>query len=247
MTTSPASSDLWWQTTAAVVRRIPGLLLGTDRGHVATWIRSQRAGWPIRSRRPWITFSAAEFLDDWTASAPDQFSVFEYGSGGSTLYWLDRGARVVSIEHDAHWYAQMQRLLPAHSGVDYRLVPPQSEERAHFDRSDPRLGHSDDPAYAQSTFIGYASQIDAYPDLSFDIVLVDGRARPTCLAHAIPKARHLIVLDNADRSYYLARTQRLLAGFEHQMFIGLCPGVPEPTRTDVFRRLTHPPVPNPMP
>jgi hypothetical protein len=56
----------------------------------------------------------------------------------------------------------------------------------------------------------YASLIDYYPDEYFDIVLVDGRSRPACIKHAAPKLKKggLMVLDNADRSYYLGSEVR---------------------------------------
>jgi hypothetical protein len=209
-----------------------------DRAHALAWIRSQRPGRLLETRRPWITFAAADFIDGWVRDASAPLSVFEYGSGASTFYWLDRGARVVSVEHDPHWFRQV-RDLP----VDYRLVPPQPADPAAFDPSDPDLGHSDDPAFRHSSFLDYAGQIDAFPDQHFDVVVVDGRARPTCLAHAIPKARHMIVLDNADRPYYLARTLPSLSSFDQRKFPGLCPGVLDPTRTDVFLRPEAGPTP----
>ncbi|HLI94422.1 MAG TPA: hypothetical protein VKU83_12450, partial [Puia sp.] len=47
--------------------------------------------------------------------------------------------------------------------------------------------------------------IDVYPDSHFDVIIVDGRARPSCIKHALPKLKPggWLLVDNSDRSYYL--------------------------------------------
>lgn len=49
--------------------------------------------------------------------------------------------------------------------------------------------------------------IKKFPDNYFDIVLVDGRSRPSCLFHSLNKVKKggLLVLDNAEREYYLCK------------------------------------------
>lgn len=69
---------------------------------------------------PCLTVKAIERLEDLVLGA----EVFEFGSGGSTLWLASRAARVVSIEDNADWYKLVvrklhQRGLPA----DARLVP----------------------------------------------------------------------------------------------------------------------------
>ena len=46
--------------------------------------------------------------------------------------------------------------------------------------------------------------IDQYPDEYFDIILIDGRARPSCFQYSFQKLKigGLIILDNADIDYY---------------------------------------------
>jgi predicted O-methyltransferase YrrM len=53
----------------------------------------------------------------------DGAAVFEFGSGGSTLFLAQRAARVVSVEHDAAWAAAVATGLEAHGlQADVRLV-----------------------------------------------------------------------------------------------------------------------------
>lgn len=54
-------------------------------------------------------------------------------------------------------------------------------------------------------FSAYVKAIEAYTDASFDLVIVDGRVRHSCITHAISKVKKvgLLLVDNADRNYYL--------------------------------------------
>src|SRR5882757_1229120 len=65
---------------------------------------------PATEKIPWICFSAIDRLKE--IVRPDM-SVFEYGSGGSTLFWASRVKTVVSIEHDKGWFEKMQGELGA--------------------------------------------------------------------------------------------------------------------------------------
>ena len=55
---------------------------------------------PVADERPWITFPAIEFLE---RTLTRDMRVFEYGAGGSTLFFATRVKEVVSIEHEGAW------------------------------------------------------------------------------------------------------------------------------------------------
>jgi hypothetical protein len=65
------------------------------------------------------------------------------------------------------------------------------------------------------SFAAYSQHIAEYPEKAFSVVVVDGRARPSCLAKAIPyiESGGLLVLDNSDREYYLEKTLPLLRAY----------------------------------
>lgn len=54
-------------------------------------------------------------------------------------------------------------------------------------------------------FETYVKSIDKFPDNYFDLIIVDGRARPSCIKHAMNKVKTggVLLIDNADRTYYL--------------------------------------------
>ena len=69
---------------------------------------------------PWYTYTAIEFLSQFCYK---DLSVFEYGSGNSTLYWSARAAQVTSVEHNPQWYSQMQRVYADRGNVACILQP----------------------------------------------------------------------------------------------------------------------------
>jgi hypothetical protein len=202
------------------------------RGGALRWWRARRSDFLLSAALPWIAFPAIDFLESRSLRGA---RVFEYGSGGSTLFWLRQGAaHVVSIEHDRAWFDAMRKRV---TGVDLRLVPPESANTT-ADRADPAAYASDDPAFAKHRFRAYVQQIDTFPDASLDVVLVDGRARPSCVVHAAPKVKPggLLILDNADRGYYLEKSSAALQEFSRRTFEGPTPGTAALSTTAIFTR-----------
>lgn len=199
----------------------------TQRKYLRRWIASLQRGYFTRQHMPWLTFEAIDILKGLDLHNK---RVFEYGSGGSTLFWLDKGAQVVSIEHDRDWYQRVRTITINNPQLDYRLVEAEKIETVGTangtDPSDPGLYLSDDAANAGYHFRHYVEQIDEFADQFFDVILIDGRARPSCVAHAAEKVKigGYLILDNADRPYYLAHTAPILANFEGHKTQGVGPG-----------------------
>src|SRR5207247_1055934 len=82
---------------------------------------------------------------------------------------------------------------------------------------------SGNPLYGGYHFRQYACSIDAFPENHFDLVLIDGRARPSCARHS---ARHVrvggwVVLDDAVRPHYAAIQEQFDGGgWERRDFEG---------------------------
>jgi hypothetical protein len=153
--------------------------------------------------------------------------VFEFGTGGSTLFFAQHVSEIVSVEHDHEWFRMVANKMSSSGGRNWLglLRPPEPEAGAScHDPADP-LGYvSADPRYEGFIFRSYASAIDQFPDEHFDLVLVDGRARPSCILHALPKVRSWIILDNTEREYYLEMLKGWLEGYEMTHFKGAVPG-----------------------
>ena len=207
----------------------------SQRKHFFRWLESLKKDYFLLKKQPWLVFDAIDFLN----SLPlENKRVFEYGSGGSTLYWLSRNMLPVSVEHDPAWF-ELVRIHLGTSKVDYRLVEPQKHvEKGILDSADPLLYLSDDPRLNEYNFKSYASQIDGFPDGYFDVVLVDGRARPACIMHSAPKVKvnGLLILDNADRLYYTQKADSFLNKYRCLPYYGIGPAVYQMWGTNIYVR-----------
>jgi hypothetical protein len=193
----------------------------------ADWLASHAPGRaPLQAGIPWVTFPA---LDRLRHALPRAARVLEWGSGGSTLFFARRAASLVSIEHDGSWHervvaamAELQSAagpaeaalrLARHGAASCRLdlhhVPPGPAQGAV-----PEAWRSGRPELEGRSLEAYVRKIEAWPDGSFDLVLVDGRARPGCVGAAVPKvaAGGAILLDNADYERYAPALADLRAG-----------------------------------
>ena len=162
----------------------------------------------LSQRVPWIVYAARHHLE--TRLLPGSH-VFEYGSGGSTLWFADHGCHVVAIEHDREWWGRVrEQLAPSQqSHVTLQLIEVEPKKGRGQEHLDPFV--SADPNYGGMTFARYVTSIDRFADGTLDAVLVDGRSRPSCLIRAWPKVRAggVLVLDNSDRARYVAAIDRL--------------------------------------
>jgi hypothetical protein len=156
--------------------------------------------------------------------------VFEYGSGGSTLFWLEKGVNCVSIEHDPGWYVQIKNLTQNYKALDYRLVEAEPIAESTYGIVNPDYSNPDHYISAEYElhkvhYKNYVCQIDSFNDNYFDIVLIDGRARPACIKHSFDKVKSggMLILDNADREYYTKKTTTFLKNFECCSFFGVGP------------------------
>lgn len=53
---------------------------------------------------PWFSYPAVQYIDTFDLS---KVSIFEFGSGASTLYFETRCKKIISIEHDINWAETM--------------------------------------------------------------------------------------------------------------------------------------------
>jgi hypothetical protein len=184
-----------------------GVVSLKDIRHFFRWRRSQNVGaTPVADGQPWITFDAIQYLED---TVQPSHRIFEFGGGGSTLFFLKRCHEVITVEHDAKWFLLLEQLVETKQLPNWvgQLVEPEQGDLVNSPSSD-NPEHYSSGSTKDVNYKKYASLIDSYPDEYFDIILVDGRSRPACIKHAAPKLRKggLMVLDNADRIYYLGTT-----------------------------------------
>jgi hypothetical protein len=189
----------------ALTRRFPSisacysLLANRDSYlHSSGWLESKRRGYPCRpdgSELPWMNYAVVAFLE---RRLNKTLSVFEYGSGYSTLFYARHARSVISVEYDQAWYESIRPRLPPNASM---LFVPQDVD-GDYCRAITRTGDR------------------------FDVVIVDGRDRVNCVKQGMQalSSRGVIVLDDSQRAKYapaLAYAQE--DGFLSVDFDGLKP------------------------
>lgn len=54
---------------------------------------------------PWFTYPCIDYLNNLKLKNK---TIFEYGSGNSTLYFEEKGSRIVSVEDNKEWYKKLK-------------------------------------------------------------------------------------------------------------------------------------------
>jgi len=162
----------------------------------------------MRLRLPWLPF---RLIDELEAVIGPGSRVFEYGGGGSTLWFLDRGAEVITVEHHAGWADQLERSI---SSPAWTLLRRSSEDH----------------------YAAYVAAIDDQPDASLDLVVVDGRERAACATRAAGKVRPggLLLVDDIDRERYHEAVDAI--GWPRRDVVGFAPAKPTLAYTAMLRR-----------
>lgn len=160
---------------------------------------------------PWVTYSFIDFIKP---RLTKDLSIFEYGSGNSTLFYAKNTRRVVSVEHDEAWF---------------RKIVNQKANNAEM-------------IFCELDKGGLYSQKVSSLDEKFDIIIVDGRDRVNCCKYAIGglKENGVIVLDDSEREHYTeARIFLKEKGFKEISFSGISPGLFYEKATSVFYKANN--------
>lgn len=175
------------------------------------WFRSfhakqavDAAGKPL----PWLTYS---FIKAIAPRLDASMTVFEYGSGNSTLWFAGKVKSVNSVEHDDLWVKKLASQLPTNAQVVFRSL-------------------EDKDSYAQE--VGKAGA-------KYDLIIIDGRERVLCTKTCLPhlSARGVVILDNAERESYLpAREYLTTQGFKCLDFWGMPVGSAHNSCTALYYR-----------
>lgn len=132
---------------------------------IKNWVCEDKHGNPI----PWYTYPSIEYLNNLDFSNK---SVFEFGSGNSSLYWAKKSKRVVSVEHNKKWFAKVNE----NRLTNHKLVLCENESL-------------------------YCEQIKKEQE-KFDLIIIDGVERAKCAQSISSNLNHesgfMIILDNSD-------------------------------------------------
>lgn len=142
------------------------------------WLQSLTAGRPVSNCGkpiPWMNFTVIAVLAE---RLNKSMSLFEYGSGYSTLFYAERVGSVDSVEYDQEWFGTIREQLPDNAN----LIFVERSTDGDYCRTITRMGKK------------------------YDVVIVDGRDRVNCIAQSIGalSERGVILLDDSQREKYRA-------------------------------------------
>lgn len=151
-----------------------------------------RQGPSMTRSEPWINGNGRNWLANYLTK---DMKVFEYGSGGSTIYMAKRVKEISTVESDIYWYSKVIRTIRAMGIKNCRMF----YAEAPFSR----LNHA---PINENMYVSYAEKIKKFPCNYFDLVFVDGRGRELCVRQSLPKIKKggYLLLDNSDRAEYKA-------------------------------------------
>lgn len=171
---------------------------------------------------PWIAPAATLFLKDWLDK---EHHMAEFGSGQSTVFFAAKVKEIVSVEHFRPWYDKVNAIFSERNlkNIDYRFITESKNENPGIKELSKEMNSYDSSFKIKESFADYFLALNDKPDGYFDLILVDGRARPECVFASIDKLKPggLMILDNSERERYKIAFKRLKEWKGHTVSNGL--------------------------
>ena len=171
---------------------------------------------PLDLEIPWFSYAAIDYLNTYLQT---NMSVFEFGSGGSTIFFARRTKHVSAVENEAAWFNRVSQRLKDKSiqNVEMRL--------RQFDVKNPEN-------------FEHSAYLNALSGATFDVIVVDGaeewvQVRPICFQHAEQRVKPggIIIVDDSWRYTNLRANNKAK---RHQVFQSVGPCRPGVTSTDLY-------------
>ena len=123
-----------------------------------------------RPKLPWISYEVINIFS--LKLNKSTSSILEFGSGMSTLWFVERAKLVCSVENDLEWYKVVKEKLKSENNIEYYFSSTEDE------------------------YIKFKSN----GNQKFDLILIDGPWRANCILNSLHLINPggYIYLDNAD-------------------------------------------------
>jgi hypothetical protein len=190
---------------------------------------------PVNTEIPWITYPAIDYLN---SIIRPNFTIFEYGSGGSTIYFSKKTKEIISVEHEILWANKVrQKLISKNLTNCQQIIVKPELMKKNIPYSTTSYTSDTFEQYRGYSFEKYVRTIDKYQNNYFDIVFIDGRARASCIYHAIDhiKKGGYLILDNSERELYLESMCLVDKKFTRKDFFGFGPTITNVWNTTIWK------------
>lgn len=141
------------------------------------------------------------------------------------MFLSKRTGRLISVEHDPVWFDSVSNKLVTEQICNCDLIHKAPKHVGKKISTSSQLSYAScREEYRGLSFENYVRCIDDFEDRKFDLVMIDGRARAACVAHAIKKIRpggH-ILFDDSEREEFEAALS-ILSKYKRTDFFGASP------------------------
>ena len=150
-----------------------------------------------------------------------KMTVFEWGSGISSLWYAKQVKKYICVEHSSEWFNRIKEDFKNNNVNNVEII-----FSAEIDLVSDYLWKEQWQYYsilnhppANPKFKDYIATIDQYPDKHFDCIVIDGRERIGCLVHAISKLSDngFLIFDDSHRPRY-QEAFRILHNWKHEKY-----------------------------
>lgn len=154
---------------------------------------------------PWTTYPFFDFINEKNLST---LSIFEFGSGNSTLYWSKKAKNIYSIEHNKEWFEKISKIKSENVNL----------------------------YFAEENIDIYPTYINKFSN-KYDIIFIDAIYRNECIINSLNKlsSNGVLILDDSEREEYFPSINLLINNrFKRLDFWGIAPAVLFKKCTTIF-------------
>lgn len=162
------------------------------------WMESLKSGYPCDvdgKPVPWMNYAIIAFLEERLDS---NMTLFEFGSGYSTLFFAERVNEVTSVEYNRYWFDMVLKMVPENVEMIFQ----------------------------ENDIDGEYCRCVSKKSVNYDVIIVDGRDRVNCIRQAVDALTEngVIILDNSEREKYREGVEYAhTRGFKSIEFKGIAP------------------------
>lgn len=182
---------------------------------------------------PWYTYNSIIWLKKYLKP---KMNVFEFGSGNSTLFYINNFINIYSVEHNPQWYKKIidtltrEKKFRKHIKNIVLITPKPYTNNIHANQQN-KIIDNEPLDYSK-----YSSYINIFPDYYFDLIIIDGRSRNNCVNKAIKKVKKggYLLFDNSEAHIY-SHSIKKLNKYSKIDFIGRGPYINTIWKTSVWK------------
>jgi hypothetical protein len=147
---------------------------------------------PLELGLPWLSFGAIRFLEKFLRP---NMQIFEYGSGGSTVFFASRCQSIVSVEDNAEWAKRVRDRLNGVKNANVIFSPTT------------KISHGSDGLPFDDVEFSASDYVRAIDGMAPEVVMIDGSEdwllkqtrRSICFHHIEPAMKRgtIIILDDS--------------------------------------------------